>query len=524
MTNINKESLQKTPYLAIELKDEDASGTILQALSPIIMRWDQSIWLVDLSSCASYWSQGAERNHLSITIFLKKILHDLYGDSFRATLARHPWQAVLILNEMKQRQLPGFLVISSPFGQSLLQDLSWDSWWECIDSLIPNLTQANRRRWNPAVFKRQCRDLKRIAKRLGLASAGHLQSMPTAGIIRRFGATLGELRDWTYEAPNSAKKIKDHGNMTLLFEEKDAFSSGFPWHSLRHTKQPTIARHLDTPLREWAHIEPLLREDFDRLCLLDTWAQGERIVSLEWRLTLSDLTPLTLLLRFRYPHALHSEQGLQKTALLQASYSFENVKKTRRKSSSLKDGYEWIPGMFAITNWELCITERLTTPCHMTSLFDDHMSERDEESHATSMPLLQLENKLSIPLISFALCSDLIPENSFMDCAQIKNITPVKQDNITRNAHSLASSALSIHWPLFIYQQPQPIDRKLIPNKVHFKERTMQKWWDSSLSKSASTSGKSLQRDYYRIKDTEKRCLWIYRDSLGQYFVHGIYQ
>lgn len=544
MTYQTKPYLKHMPYLAIELGETQDHST-LQALSPKIMTWNDSIWIVDLARCASYWQHRAEQSYaatqtvqsqrpshsqgtyesIHISSFLTNLLRDIWGENCRAALAPHPWQALLMLYEMRERHLPGLLVTSSPFGQSLLHDLSWNAWWSCTTTLIQHFSQTKRRRWNPTIFRRQCRDLRRSAQRLGLSSAGHLRAIPTLSLVRRFGAILGELRDWAYGSdPVTTERPKTTGMRMLFQEEEEAqhpFASGFPWHSVVSTENPMVVRHLETPLREWDHMEPLLRDDFDRLCRLDSWSAGERIVSLEWRLTLSDLTPLMIPLYFRYPHALHTEQGSHKTALLQALYAFENVQKSRRQRPCLRDGYEAIPSLFAITSWELCITERLTLPRQSLGLFGDQSTVEDGTS-SIQHQLLCLENKLSIPLTAFNLCSDWLPEDSFAPTLKDTSIAQVRSDALSRYAHDLATAALCKDRPLFLYKEPEPLAEKTRTTTEIFNERTMHKWWDKAQENSKDIK-KVLQRDYYRVIDRHHRSLWIYRDSLGQKFIHGIY-
>jgi hypothetical protein len=42
----------------------------------------------------------------------------------------------------------------------------------------------------------------------------------------------------------------------------------------------------------------------------------------------------------------------------------------------------------------------------------------------------------------------------------------------------------------------------------------MAKWW---------AAASSLQRDYYRLTDNEQRSFWVFKDNLGQWFIHGIF-
>jgi hypothetical protein len=254
---------------------------------------------------------------------------------------------------------------------------------------------------------------------------------------------------------------------------------------------------------------------------LDSWSKGERIVSLEWRLTLADLTPLLIPLHFRHPHALHTEHGSHKTALLQAFYAFEQTQRARRQRPRLRDGYESIPSLFAIASWELCITERLTLPRQSLGLFGDQNTVEDGVGH-TNHPLLRLENKLSVPLTAFDLCSDWLPEDSFAPVQKDSSTARGEGDTLTRYAHGLAVSAVSKDRPLFLYREPEPLLESTSSTTTVFNERTMHKWWDRPQDGSSDTE-KVLQRDYYRMMDRHRRSLWIYRDSQGQQFIHGIY-
>src|SRR5690606_39222006 len=120
----------------------------------------------------------------------------------------------------------------------------------------------------------------------GLATPWMLKAVEPLAVKRRFGPLIRDLWVWAYgsaaatplDAPAPAGLFPD------LEPDALAFSSGFPWRSFVWPQRPHVARHLDSPLCEWTHVEPFLREDFDRLCALPTWHAGERVVSLEWRL------------------------------------------------------------------------------------------------------------------------------------------------------------------------------------------------------------------------------------------------
>jgi len=159
-----------------------------------------------------------------------------------------------------------------------------------------------------------------------------------------------------------------------------------------------------------------------------------------------------------------------------------------------------------IIAWELSVEECLTMPAQMLDLFGGAASERSD--------LLQLENRLPVALQAYDLSNDWVPENSYVNSDALE----LRLDSELNNAF-LSLCAVAKKRPMFIYKEPLPLalEAKTFSTLWQFLERTMSKWWGSLSSQTNN------QRDYYRFVDNEKRSLWIFKDTLGHWYVHGIF-
>lgn len=484
-------------YLAVELptvkdaaqaEDETSMPQRLAALTPRLMRWTDEIWLLDLSLCHGYWQARAAAVGRDAMTLVREILQEIMIDgdettTMRAALADHPWQAALLIAQMRERRLTGLVSLSGPFGEALFRDLTWETWWTCSGTLAEHLHAQGRARFNPAQFRSQCAQMQRAVDRLGFKGPSQLKDVTSPALQRRFGAVLRDLAQWA-------------------FGPAELFESGFPWQSFVFTSLPRVMRHLETPVCEWSHMEALLREDFDRLAGLACWQAGEKVVSLELQLVLVDLAHLVIPIRFRHPHPLHLEKGCHATALLQALYSFESSPLgTRAQAQAGQEGELYK----AAIGWTLVITERLTLPPRSTGLFGDQDLEL--------MSLLALENKLRVPLESYALRADWLPEDSYGEQGARG---PSFDDACAAQQQSL--TCVAMERPLYLYAKPQPFDSQGSSSAWRFQERTMSKWWAP-----LSDKERSLQRDYYRLTDRDQKDLWVFKNGQGHWHVHGVY-
>jgi hypothetical protein len=608
------------PYLAVELP-EGVEATRLQALAPRLMRWTETIWLVDLASCEAYWRARARMAGTEVVPLLREILEGVVGDArsasqgscLRAAMAEHPWPALLLVTHLKERRLSGLVLRGGALGESLYRDVSWTSWWQAAEAFGAHQADvgrddrgvaAGRRprlRFDQALFRRQSLQLRRAVRRLGLKSPWQLHTTAAPAMQRRFGATLRDLWLWAYRsapasgAESALRPTSSRGQRGLFDGVVDAnvsagagsrsdagaaspFLSGFPWQSHVFAGLPTVSRDLDDPLASWEHIEPLLREDLDRLCDLPSWQAGELVVSLEWHVVLRDLSRLSIPIRFRHPHPLHLERGPHPTTLLQALYSFESSRRVshKRQIDGLRDDHEPLPVTPVIVSWQLVLSERLTVPPRLRSLFGGPGSSGEDAAEDDAFALFTLENKLPVPLAGFALLPDWQPEDAFgiaergpagrsqsprakgqvrtlrgtgsaLDAASDSDASSdvLPPEDVASDAAStdLAVTRVARARPLFVHPRPQPFNPRGQSCVWRFLERTMAKWWreegaDSRRSlrelgmtdeaqrelgmTDAARQG-PWQRDYYRLTDARHKSYWVYQDSGGRWFSHGVY-
>jgi hypothetical protein len=317
-------------------------------------------------------------------------------------------------------------------------------------------------------------------------------------IKRRFGPTLHDICQWAYASLNSSTEG------ALLQRDLFGQECDFPWASFMSPEKPEVCRHLDYPVTEWDQMSPLLSSDLDRLCHLENFHDGERVVSLEWRIVFQDLTYLVIPIHFRHPHSLHQEITRQHTALLQALYAFESSLRGSPLDPQRLD--ELIP-IEPVISWTLTIAERLVLPDQLAGLFAGH------DTHAyAQQALLEMENRLPVALEAYDLRHDPLPEDSF---ASLTKEDPYEMD--VKAFPTLAAQAQKR--PLFLFREPFLLEERWPAGA--FTERTLDKWWRTN----SGGSERPLQRDYYRVIARDQKALWVFRDNKNaeSYFVHGVF-
>lgn len=544
-------------FLAVATPIDDPA--CLMALTPRVMRWSDDVWLMDLSVCRSYWQANAQRLNKQPLVLIQTILERTLATADQplcAALADHPWPAILVLGAMRERRLTGFMQLETPFTQALYRDIIWSGWMAAAGVIAVHFANRKTLPFNGAQYQRQCKQLVAAARRLRLASPWELRTAAALSVRRRFGQTLAALWEWTFPPSQSP-----HAQAEAL--------AAFPWQRWEWTEKPRVLRVLDYALWQWEAIAPLLCEDLDKLCRVRLSSRGfeGKVTELTWLLTLNDLRVLPVTVSFRHPHDLARELGQHKTALLQAQYAFEAALKAHQRAD---DNDIEVP----IISWTLTMESCLATPPVISDLFGALADEGCEAAR-----LLELENQLPVALAQFDLRQDWLPENSFGDQPRPPSEKPAKPlkdswaayreqpyelsaadtaliseaprevvanlvmpsfweaaDDYLEASSPKKGSALNLvppvedavtlqdfPWlavarqrPLFLYAEPEPLDSCGHSSGRVFIERTSTKWW-----RAATDQGE--HRDYYRLFDRTQRSSWVFQDSSGRWFVHGVF-
>lgn len=451
-------------FIAVSCPDAEALQG-LQALTPRIMQWDETSRILDLRSCSTFWQYQARRQNQSLLECLEAELAELFpAKDYHAAFAATPWQALLLLRLLEEKELSGFTSHTSRFGSNVMRSLTWSVWWQCAATYAEQ--SRSHKKTEMSSFLQQKRAMELAMRRLGLQSPAQLHSMPSSQIKRRFGTLISEIWEQTFA------------------ESRTTSLDVFPWRSMSFCENPRIQRHLDFSTSDWSTVEAYLADDLNRLCLLDSFKKGERILQLEWMIVLCNLQEIPVSILFRHPHSLHDESPNQRTALLQISYSFQKLWQKIQNHNEAR-----------IISWTLEVKEKIQPRMRQATLF--------HESHDDWHALMNLENMLLKPLEAYQLKEDWVPEDSF-------ETSPETQSPSRSSLRSLLH--LGRTRPLFLYLSPQ----RLLPQGTkalwNFRERTMEKWWRR----------RGLTRDYYQFtRDTEM--LWVFRDTYGEYFAQGIY-
>lgn len=448
---------------------------ILRQLTPEVMQWSKGIWLLDMRPCLSYWSTEAQRQNQGLLATLQEAFSRMDSEQQVPALcaAHNPWCAVLLLRTMMERGLKGFVHRSqSPFGFSIFQQLTWDVWWESIDVFVNHLGTTK----STTKIHRHQQAMKTSVMRLKLGKPHDCYQLGVAGLRRRFGAVLADLVDWAFGEPNH------HHSLEGLCLD------GFPWHSYVFHQPISKTRYLEEPLHTWEQIEPLLMQDINRLCDAITPTMGELVTSLEWSITRYDLTTVHIPIAFRHPHHLRLDAPAHKTTLLQAYHSF--VAHMSEHDRLYEDMEQPVP---QVTAWSLTLCKIMPSTARMKPLFDDAHHDLDE--------LHRLENLVAVPLERFDLVSDWLPEDSFS-----------REQGASAAYWKGSLAVLGVSRPDFIFHKPQPLETQQQSSLRKFLERTMDKWWRR----------RNQQRDYY-LMTTANGHQWVFQDSEGKWFHHGVF-
>ncbi|MBU3917942.1 hypothetical protein KKA14_20635 [bacterium] len=490
------------PELFIAIETRKADQWFLQCLTTEVMQWTEDIWIMSMALFDSYWKARAAETGVKPVSLWRKTFNRLLGPkaeeshsnvitmspAYCACCAHNPWSAILLLYGMKEKGVKGLISLNSGFGQSLFREISWNVWWQAISAIENHLKEAKTKGFKQATFKKQCQRLKLAIPRLGFKRPGDMTILHHQGVKTRFGIIMANLWSWTYDNP--------------LKEKKTIYQTGFPWKSWTFRSPPSIKRSLDYPLSTWDQIAPLLVEDFDKLSH-EFKNSGQRVTRIDWKIILEDMSECQIPIRFRNPHDLQSESGSHDTALLQANYGFFAALKEKYPSNNETSSHFLIP---SVLNWQLKLSTFLSVPNIMLDIF----GEAKEETSDIDV-LLRLENELPVRLVRFAFHSDWLPEDSFQEEELDAENHNWRDSDINRSLEAAAEGR-----PLYIRDAPLLLTTtKGLPNST-FLENTMNKWWKND-------TPSVMERSYFKVIDPDGNAVWVFKDSSGHWYQHGIF-
>ena len=467
-------------YLCVIHRDTDMKNK-LQDLSPKVMTWKDGIFLVDLGFCIHYWKTIAAHRKVECIKIWQEILERIFeGKAYFGSLSFHPWQSLLLAHTLEDIGVKGLSHVDSTQGKNIFPHISWQQWWRHGEDIIDKkISLGFMAATHKNKFQQNLRKMQISMKRLGCQRPIHISHMSPSQILRRYGKEIQLLWEWTYHYN------KDEAINTL--EDCDQF----PWVTDSQEDTPIVKRHLELPTFTWSTLEEYLRDDLNRLCRSPNFNKGERIMSLEWRIILHDLSEIIIPISFRNPHNLHQETPHQRTALLQIRYQFEAYASEQKRKY---DDIEAPPP--PISSWSLTASNIIMSSSYLEGLFDSQQSSIRE--------LLEIENQLPMGLDSYQVIDHWLPEEDFKPTSGSPKVGPSMmhpgQDPDAR--------------PLFTYKNPRPLPHPSGGGAWKFTERTMDKWW---VSKS-----KNLRRDYYHYVNEDGKH-WVFRDTKGRWFLHGIF-
>lgn len=159
------------------------------------------------------------------------------------------------------------------------------------------------------------------------------------------------------------------------------------------------------------------------------------------------------------------------------------------------------------------------------SLGDERVLKTRSEDSRPCSELLQLENRLLVPLSSYRPQEDWTPEDSFIEG---------EQPSVDGGEQGNSLQALGKKRPLFIYREPSTY-KPSSEDHFSFTERTMVKWWQHQDSfqgaeeKKEGSPADGLRglyfKDFYLVEEVKShRYMWVYKDpKTGGWFVQGVY-
>lgn len=452
------------------------AATERHRLSGQVMDWQDGAWLWQMSPVADYWRRRAGQEDWRVLL-----RQQLPEPDAPAAFCQRPFTGLLILAQMRERQLEGAVDSRDPFGAKLWRQASLPLFFALCGKLGDHWhasgTSSQKPRFHRPEFNRRLGRWQDFLTKASFRTVGDLACLSYPALRRRYGVWVAQIWQWLFAVDDTA-----------MAEELP-----FPWQSWQQQDLPEVTRHLDYPITRWQDMAPLLAEDLGTLCgqMPVSW----RAIQLDWQVTFLHLEAPTITVAFRHPHSLHSEQPEQATAVQQAQYGYDSLMRRLRE----REDYLDLPQDLPAVSWQLRLRDYLEVHQRAMPLWvDSHHHEQ----------IAQMENRLKVPLHRYQLTEDFVPEDSFCP------LTPTSPALPRSPCWALAAG----HRPLFVSVEPEPWTEQAYHQQ--FLERVEAKWWQLPLEQWAAA-----RRDYYRVwyrtRGGQPLSAWVFQDGLGRWFCHG---
>ncbi|MBT3585038.1 MAG: hypothetical protein HN509_09030 [Halobacteriovoraceae bacterium] len=490
--HLGENELPSFLVLKVKVSSDKNEQRKLFVLTTKVMHWGGDYWLLDLSNMLTYWKWVARQKGFQLFELYEAILEQTFSN-FTAAFAYHPWQALLFCEALEQRG-EKLMSLGTPLGNQLFRGHHFSCWLPHLGFFKEHL-KARKLEKN---FSSKMNQWQMFLDRMGITRPFDVTHLTPESLSRRFGKWWESLWKWTFsglpeafDAPSSS--VQTDLFSSSLIESKDEFY----WQDHELEAPPTVERFLEFPLLDWEHISDQLRDDCESLCQQNRDLKFKRVTRLEWQLTFENMKAESCQLVFRNPYDLAADGPDYSSALFQAYYSFLEVTKKIKKRDDDLD----FPINMAVSSWKLKIRELMELPALNTDLFGTLSQKLSRQ--------MEMQNKLPRELQSYQLEPTFSPEHSYA-----LSSLPKKRD------FNLAQWTVSaLKRPLFIYSKVVGLEPSRHWQKS-FLERVGESWWTGDLE---GSENQAFDRDYYIVEMESGAFYWLFRNSLGRWYRHGIF-
>ncbi len=485
-------NIQHPVFAALYCREELTDDTVF-CLTPWVMQWSEDIWLFDITPCKTFWHMQAGKTNKNIYELFSEVLEEYFGTDYLCVLACHPWQCLIFLDYLGGINARGVYLLSENENRQRYEVIPWEPWFNSLSVLSRHCVHLKMKGFDESLLRSKQGQLRRFVERMNLAGPFALKQAENAAIKRRFSGWMGQVWTWTFKGIFT-EDIANCNSLSLI-DQKISLDQ-FPWIPFNANHHPSVQRLLEYPVNQWDVIEPLLVDDFTKLCGLGEWSNREYVNVIQWDVMLYSLRSLTIDISFRNPYSLHRDAPEFTTVLYQAYYAYVDLMESLKARDDDLDLPEDIP----LISWSVVIKDRLFLPDNIMELICVKENDIDIER------ILTLQNKLPHHLEAYTLKPDFCPELSFQD----EIIGHVAEPGFSIEQWREAAFTR----PLFFYKHPVPFTCSAGSHRI-FLERTSQNWWQSDDLMAAI-------RDYYVVEEDGK-LIWAFRDHSGSWYKHGVY-